>query len=111
MAETQNAENVIEAPSQAPMPAISFTSPAPIPPTLYKGRRQARPAAMPARAMPNPSQPETEALYASPVRTIGNVIQLGTLNCLPSIYAATIKVTQTSLTCQVSMKKACQSIW
>src|SRR5579863_1227653 len=35
---------------------------------------------------------------------MGKVIQFGTRNCLPSMYAATISVAQTSLTCQFSME-------
>ena len=70
------------------MPAISLTSPAPMPPTEYRGSKVARPTTVPSRAAPNPVQPLIQTLNAMPERTIGKVIQLGTRSSLPSIQAA-----------------------
>ena len=54
--DTMNACSVICHPSHAPIPAINLTSPAPIPPTAYRGSRQASPIARPARPAPSPLQ-------------------------------------------------------
>jgi hypothetical protein len=55
-----NAHPTATGPIQAPRPAISFTSPAPMPPIAYSGSRVKRPAAAPAidqaRRLPPPAQ-------------------------------------------------------
>src|SRR3990172_8408913 len=93
------------------MPPISFTSPAPMPPTLYRGNRQARPTIIPPRPSPRPDQPPTAVLYSSPEKTIEYVSQFGTRSCLPSMYAATISTRHTSRTFQFSSNASCQPIF
>ncbi len=66
MAVDRNAQKVQAGPIQAPTPAISLTSPAPMPPMAYSGIRHASPTAAPASDQPSSGAPPLQYAYAQP---------------------------------------------
>src|SRR5689334_20483167 len=95
-ADQANAHRVSQGPIQAPTPAISFTSPAPMPPIAYKGKSVKRPTAAPPADVNNSAVPPFQNAKIKPPAIKLNVSQLGTRSERPSMTAASIRTNETS---------------
>src|SRR5262245_14089893 len=96
--------------SQAPTPANSLTSPAPMPPMAYIGSRQAIATPVPSRLHKSPYQPNAIVAKIQPLTMNGYVSQLGTLSSMASITEPTIRTTVTSHATQCSDRTWAKSV-
>src|SRR5712671_2877271 len=97
MAEYRNAIAIPRGPSSVPTAASSFTSPAPVLPTICPGNISSSPAPKPSMAPSAPTPSMRAAAIVIPIAATPNVSQFGTRRVFRSTIAATVVLPATAV--------------